>query len=260
MGRVPVSLCVITRDEEERIEACLRSVPFADDVVVLDSGSTDRTRERAAALGARVFNEPFRGHVEQKARAVVLAKHDWILALDADESLDEELKRAIPEVLERDGGTLSGYYLPRKTYYLGDWIRYGGWWPEKRLRLFDRRRARWTGSDPHDRVEASGPTADLPGAILHYNYRDITHHLAKVNSYTSIMALRRHEAGEAFRWSALVLHPLFRFCRMYVLRRGFLDGWRGFVLATIAAFYVFLKYAKLWELERHKGEKDRLRR
>lgn len=247
----PISLCVITLNEERLIERCLRSAPFARDIVVLDSGSTDRTVEIARAHGARVFIEPFRGHVRQKARAVELCAHDWVLCLDADESLSAELAAAIKAAaLDKDASTCSGYELARHTYYLGRYINHGGWWPEWRLRLFDRTKGGWTGVDPHDRVEVGGVVKRLPGEIHHFAYRDLSHHLAKVNSYTTLMATRRFEAGERCSYAKLILHPPGRFLRMFLVRQGFRDGWRGFLLAVIGAFYVFLKYAKLLELER----------
>ncbi|MBL8841217.1 MAG: glycosyltransferase family 2 protein [Planctomycetes bacterium] len=248
---LPVSLCVITRDEEQRLARCLASAPFAADIVVLDSGSTDRTVALAQAAGARTFVEPFRGHVAQKARAVELARHDWVLCLDADEELSPELAAAVVRVLSAPRDAVAGYELARKTCYAGRFIEHGGWWPEWRLRLFDRRRGGWTGRDPHDRVEvAGGPVARLDGALFHYAYRDLEHHLDKVNRYTTTMAAGLAEHGKRFRWSDLLFRPLARFVRMYLLRRGFLDGGRGFLLATIGAFYVFLKYAKLWERQR----------
>ncbi|MSR45648.1 MAG: glycosyltransferase family 2 protein [Planctomycetes bacterium] len=252
----PFSLCVITKDEEARISRCLASVPFAADVVVLDSGSGDRTVELAARAGARTFVEPFRGHVLQKARAVELARHDWVLCLDADEELSPELAAAISRALAAAAapGHPIGFALARKTWYAGRFIEHSGWWPEWRLRLFDRRCGGWTGSDPHDRVEVSGPIARLDGALWHYAYRDLEHHLDKVNRYTTTMARGMAAAGTRFGWSDVLFRPAARFVRMYLVRRGFLDGGRGFVLATIGAFYVFLKYAKLWERTRAGGE------
>jgi glycosyltransferase involved in cell wall biosynthesis len=253
LPRRPLSLCVITRDEERNLARCLDSAAFADDVVVLDSGSTDGTVELARARGARVFVEPFRGHVAQKNRAIELAQHAWVLSLDADEEVSPPLRAAIERALEggADGpGAVAGYALARKTAYAGRFIEHGGWWPEWRVRLFDRSRARWAGEDPHDRIELDGTPARLEGALHHYAYRDLAHHVEKVNRYTTTMAAGLHARGVRFRAFDLVTHPPAHFLKMYVLRRGFLDGWRGLVLATIGAFYVFLKYAKLWELER----------
>ncbi len=258
--RRPVTLCVITRDEEVNLPRCLKSASFADDVVVLDSGSKDRTAELAKAAGARLFVEPFRGHVAQKARAVALARHDWVLCLDADEELSPELCAAIEQALTQPADGLAGFELARKTFYAGRFILHAGWWPEWRVRLFDRSRGRWTGEDPHDRVELDGPSRRLAGALHHYAYKDLEHHLEKVNRYTTTMARGLAAAGRRFSWLDVLLRPPARFLRMYVLRRGFLDGGRGFLLATIGAFYVFLKYAKLWELQRaaRAGDRDRV--
>ena len=245
-----ISLCIITRNEEANLERCLRSASFADEIVVVDSESDDRTVDVARRLGARVVVEPFRGHVQQKARAVELASHRWVLCLDADEELSEALRREIERLHDSEPGPVAGYELPRKTHYLGAFIEHGGWWPEFRLRLFDRQAGGWTGHDPHDRVEVEGAVQRLQGPLYHYNYRDLRHHLDKVNSYTSIMAKGMLERGKRPSLAAALLRPPGRFLKMFVLKRGFLDGWRGFVVATIGAFYVFLKYAKLWELAR----------
>jgi glycosyltransferase involved in cell wall biosynthesis len=247
VARRKLSLCIITRDEEENLPRCLDSVPFADQIVVLDSGSTDRTCEIARERGAEVHVEEFRGHVAQKNRAVELARHPWVLCLDADEELSAELAREIEQVLESGEDEVAGYELPRKTEYLGAFIEHSGWWPEYRLRLFDSARGAWRGRDPHDRVELEGLVRRLAGPLYHYNYRDLRHHLEKVNAYTTTMAEGLFREGRRFRLADALLRPPGRFLRMYVLRRGFLDGWRGFLLASIAAFYVFLKYAKLWE-------------
>ncbi len=248
VSTLKLSLCVITRDEEQRLARCLASAAFAADIVVLDSGSTDRTVAIAQAAGARTFVEPFRGHVAQKARAVELAEHDWVLCLDADEELSPELAAAVRAVLAGEPGA-AGFELARKTSYVGRFIEHCGWWPEWRLRLFDRRQGGWTGADPHDRVEVRGRVGRLDGALWHYAYRDVAHHLEKVNRYTTTMAQGLAQRGVAFRWRDLLVRPPARFLRMFVVRRGFLDGARGFLLATIGAFYVFLKYAKLWELK-----------
>ncbi len=247
--RPPLSLCIIARDEEANLPRCLASARLADDVVVLDSGSTDRTVEIARAAGARVFVEPFRGHVRQKARAVELARYDWVLCLDADEELSPELAASIERALQGADAACGGFELARKTCYAGRFIEHGGWWPEWRLRLFDRRRGGWTGDDPHDRVElAAASVGRLDGALHHYAYRDLAHHLEKVNRYTSTMAQGLVARGRPFRRCDLLFRPAARFLRMYVVRAGFRDGVRGFVLAVIGAFYVFAKYAKRWEL------------
>jgi glycosyltransferase involved in cell wall biosynthesis len=246
-SRRPVTLCVITRDEERNLPRCLASVRFADEIVVLDSGSTDRTAAIAHAAGARVVVEPFRGHVAQKQRAIELATHDWVLSLDADEELSPELAAAI-ERWRAQPDDRAGFELARKTWYAGGFIEHSGWWPEWRVRLFDRRRVRVAGTDPHERFEVDGPVGRLDGALFHYPYRDFGHHLAKIDAYTTTMARGAFARGERCSVLDLAVRGPARFVRMFVLKRGFLDGWRGLVLASMGAFYVFLKYAKLREL------------
>ncbi len=257
MPRRPISLCIITKNEERNLRRCIESVPFAEEIVVLDSGSTDGTERVARELGAKFHAEDFRGHSAQKARATELASHRWVLCLDADESLSPELAAEIDGVLNRaDHDDAVGYELPRKNSYLGRYIEHSGWWPEYRLRLFDREAGGWGGRDPHDRVEVTGPVKRLQQPMLHDSYQSLSHHLTKVNSYTSIMARELLREGRRFRWSDLLFRPPVRFFKLYVLRRGFLDGGRGLLLAWIAAFYVFLKYAKMWEIRRSKDPSE----
>ncbi|MFH2000842.1 MAG: glycosyltransferase family 2 protein [Planctomycetota bacterium] len=248
---VKISLCVITLNEADNLNDCLASAAWADERLVVDSGSTDSTLEIAGRHGCRILHQDFLGHVKQKEFAVRSAAHEWVLCLDADERLQEGAEQEIRAVLAAPAcREESGYFFPRHTFYLGGWINHGGWWPEYRLRLFNRDRGGWTGIDPHDRVEVQGGTRRLKSEIIHFNYRDLSHHMEKVNAYTSIMADRRFKAGKSASLVKMVFNPFGRFLRMYFLRRGFLDGRKGFVIAVIGAFYVFLKYAKLWE--RHK--------
>ncbi len=249
---VPLSVCIITRNEEDNLPRCLASVAeLAAQIVVVDSLSTDRTVAIAREAGAEVTSQEFLGHVKQKQLALGLAREDWVLSLDADEWLDGELRAAVAEVVSAGAGTGGtpgtpvGYALNRRSFYLGAWIDHGGWSPEWRLRLVRRGRASWTGVDPHDRLEADGPVARLPGRLNHRPYRNLADHLAKVNRYTDIMVARRLERGERPSLFKLVTRPPFKFLKMYVLRAGFLDGWRGVVVAGMGCFYVFMKYAKL---------------
>jgi len=256
---VKITACIITRDEEDRLGDCLASLAGVDEIVVVDSGSTDATRAVAEAAGARVVERDWPGHVAQKNRAVEMATHDWVLCLDADERLSPELDAAIRAV-KRDGpGAVRGYHLNRHTEYLGRWINHGGWYPQWRLRLFDRRAGGWTGVDPHDRVEVSGSTARLSGDLRHHTYRDLSDHVRTINSFTSIAARERRSAGRRFSPVMMIVGPLWRISRTYVLRLGFLDGRPGLVLGDMAGYYVFLKHAKLLELEREArmtGEDD----
>ncbi|MBI4882351.1 MAG: glycosyltransferase family 2 protein, partial [Planctomycetes bacterium] len=245
--RRKLSACIIARNEARHIEACIRSLSFADEVVVVDSFSDDGTAALARAAGARVIEQEFLGHVRQKQLAVDSASHDLVFCADADERASPELASAIEHLLTREEEPARGYEVARHTFYLGRFIDHGGWWPEWRLRLFDRRHGAWSGVDPHDHVRVAGRAERLPGELLHYNYRDLSHHVAKIDAYTSIIAERRVAAGEPFSLLKLVFWPPARFFRMYVLRGGFRDGLRGFLVAWMGAFYVFMKYAKLWE-------------
>jgi glycosyltransferase involved in cell wall biosynthesis len=244
---VSLSVCIITLNEQDNLPRCLQSVQgLAAHVVVVDSISTDDTQRIAREAGADVIERPFAGHVDQKQFALEQAREDWVLCLDADEWLDDELREAIAAIVSADApGDGSAYELNRRSRYLGAWIDHCGWSPEWRLRLVRRGKARWTGTDPHDRLEADGAVARLPGRLNHRPYRDLADHLGTINRYTDIMVQRRLESDRATPPFALVLRPPARFLKMYVLRAGFLDGWRGFVASAMGAFYVFLKYAKL---------------
>jgi glycosyltransferase involved in cell wall biosynthesis len=245
-----LSVCIITYNEAENLPRCLASVAFADEIVVVDSQSTDDTVHLARQAGCRVIVQPFLGHVAQKNLAVRAATHSWVLCLDADEWLVAGAEPVIRAALAMPQEKVAGYELKRHTFYLGDWVNHGGWWPEYKLRLFDRQRGQWAGVDPHDRVQVRGVVQRLDVEIGHRSYRDIAHHVSKVNAYTTTMAREQYHRG-ARPVSALTLlwHPLGRFCRMYLLQGGWKEGCRGFIIAVIAAFYVFAKYAKLWEMQ-----------
>jgi glycosyltransferase involved in cell wall biosynthesis len=242
-----LSVTVIAKNEERNIARCLESAPFADEIVVVDCGSADRTVEIAARYTGRVIHHDWEGHVKQKQFAADAAAHDWILSLDADEVVSEPLRAAIEKLklAEPDG---DAYRVCRRVFYLGKWIGHAGWYPDRRIRLFDRRRARWGGIDPHDEVLCDGRVRDLAGDLLHYSYRDLSHHLKQIDSYTTIMSRRYWENGRRANLADLLFRPPFAFFKSFVLQRGFLDGWRGLVIASLAAHYDLAKYAKLREL------------
>jgi glycosyltransferase involved in cell wall biosynthesis len=248
--RAPLSACIVTRDEEDRLGDCLASIDWCDEIVVVDSHSTDRTRDIAAAAGARVIERDWPGHVAQKDFAVRQARHDWVLCIDADERVSPELAKEIVELRDAGFPDRAGWEVLRVSEYLGRWIRHGTWYPDPKLRLFDRRRGRWGGRDPHDRVEIDGPRGRLRGELLHHPYRNLEEHLATIDRYTTIMAGQLHEAGRRARLRDLVLRPPARFFVYYVVRGGWRDGWRGLLMAYLAAHYVRMKYAKLWILDR----------
>lgn len=250
-----VSACVIAGNEEANIEDCVRSVAFCDEVVVVDSHSKDRTRELAAALGARVIEHDWEGHIAQKNFAVSQAKNDWVLCLDADERVTPELKAAVEKVLATEPAC-AGYEVNRRNIYLGRWIKHGGWYPDAKVRIFDRRKGRWGGVNPHDHVQVEGPVASLGADLEHLSYRDVSHHVTKsIDFFSTISAREKLARGQSGVTVQLVLGPPWKFFKMFFLRAGFLDGWRGFIVASLGAFFVFLKYAKLWELEHVKGER-----
>ncbi|MDA1195831.1 MAG: glycosyltransferase family 2 protein [Planctomycetota bacterium] len=253
-GAIRISACVIARDEADRIGPCLDSLAFCDEIVVLDSGSTDDTVAVARAKGARVIETDWPGWVAQKNRAVQAASHDWILSLDADERVDEALRATI-EALRADRlaepAAPRAYAVCRKVRYQGRWIRHGGWYPEWRTRLFDRRVASWGGVDPHDRVETAGRVERLrPGDLEHHTYRSIQDHFRQMLRFSEVSAREMYTRGRRARWSDIVLRPAWRFLAMYLLRLGFLDGRAGYVLARNGAHFTFMKYAQLAELHR----------
>ena len=245
-----VSACVIAHNEERNLRRCLESLDWADEIVVVDAFSEDRTREIAREFTDRVFRNPWPGHVEQKNFALDRASHDWIFAIDADEEVSPELRESVLRALMGGDGRYQGYFVTRRVCYLGRWIGHCGWYPEYRLRLFRKSAGRWTGTNPHDRVEVSGSTSRLSGDLYHRPYEDLDAHFETIGRYSAIWAREMSARGRRFHWMDLATRPAFRFFRMFVLRLGFLDGMAGLVASGMGAVYVFAKYGKLWELER----------
>lgn len=249
--RTPLSACVITLNEADRIDACLESLAFCDEVVVVDSGSTDATRERAAARGARVIEHAFEGFRAQKDFAVGEARHDWVLCLDADERVTPALRESIETAREAGFTDAAGYRFARCTEYFGAFLRHGNAYPDRVLRLFDRRRGGWrAGREIHEHAVVEGKVATLAGDLEHVAYRSLDDQLARYRRYAAMMAAHMHTSGRRARLSNLVLNPFWRFLRGYALRAGFLDGWRGFLFACMEADYVREKFARLWLLDR----------
>jgi glycosyltransferase involved in cell wall biosynthesis len=248
--KLPLSLVVITHDEEKNIERCLKSVPFAQEIVVLDSESSDRTCEIAKAHGAKVFREKFRGFGPQKRRAVELASQDWVLSLDADEALSESAQKAIVHAFQKGEPAAAALQLSRLSFHMGRWIRHGGWYPDWQIRLFDRRRANWDLALLHEKVQVEGAAMKLPEPIHHWVFDDLADQIRTNNKYSDLGARELFNKGRRFTVLALLLKPVSKFFETYVWKRGFLDGLPGFVIAVGAAYSVFLRHAKLWELEK----------
>ncbi len=249
-GFTPLSACLIAFNEQDRIADCIRSASWCDEVVVIDSHSSDRTREIARQLGARVIERDWPGFGEQKRFAVESARNDWVLFLDADERVSPELRSAIERLRDRGFADARGWTVRRLNWYLGRPIRHGSLGPDRILRLFDRRHSRWVGDPPHETPAVDGPTGRLEAPLLHDPYRDLADHLGRMDRYTTIMAEGMNARGRRARALDLVIRPGWRFVRSYLLRGGFLDGWRGLVLAYLDAHYVRLKYTKLLVMQR----------
>ena len=257
--RARFTACIIAFNEERSLPDALKSVGFADEIVVVDSHSKDRTRAIAEAFSAihpdgsvvrpRVIERDWPGHVEQKNFAIDQAVHDWVLCVDADERVSPELRREVEEALGQEATGIGGYTMPRKNFYLGRWVRHGGWYPDRKLRLFRKGLGRWGGTNPHDHVRVQGRVKRLRSDLHHYSYSSLSDHLRTINSFTGIAA--REKMKQGVRWALLrmVLQPPFKFFKMFILKQGFREGAVGLIMASMGAFYVFLKYAKLWELQ-----------
>jgi glycosyltransferase involved in cell wall biosynthesis len=241
-----VTATVITFNEAANIEAALASLGFADEIVVVDSESTDDTVAIARRFTDKVFVRPWPGYIAQKNFAAEQASHDWIFSLDADERVSPPLADEIRGLPAEDA--VAGYRIPRVTFHLGRWLRSTDWYPDHQLRLYDRRRGRWAGRHVHESVRADGTVARLSGEILHYAYRDLSHHLQTMDRYTTLAARQLFEDGRRAGWWDLALHPPAAFLRNYLLRGGFRDGVPGLIVSAMNARYVGLKLAKLWEL------------
>jgi len=245
-----LSAAIITYNEADRIEACLRSVAFCDEIVVVDAHSTDGTRELAAALGARVIERDFPGFRSQKAFAVGTCRNDWVLCLDADERVSAELRAEIEQLRAAGFTRHAGWSIPRITDYFGRFLRHGNAYPDRLVRLFDRRRGGWAGREIHETTRIEGRAGRLEGHLLHYSYRSLTDHEQRMQRYAQLMAEALYASGRRSGLAAALFHAGWRFVRGYVLRLGFLDGWRGLVFALVEAQYVRQKYVKLFLLGR----------
>lgn len=247
MENLPVSVCVITLNEEDNIGRCLDSVQWADDILVVDSGSEDRTREIAEQKGARVLHKDWPGMIEQKQYATDQAEYDWVFNLDADEWVDNNLMYSIEEQFNTNPKPGVSFQIIRKSKYLGQWLEHGSWYPDQILRLFNRRETTWEGYDPHAHLHSTETIKQLDGHLLHEPYEDLRDHLSYINDYTDTMAEKKDEKGETGSITDAITHSAFKLFKEMILKQGFLDGKQGFVAAGMSSWYVFLKYAKLWE-------------
>ena len=245
-----ISATIITYNEEKNIERCINSlIGVADEIIVVDSGSKDNTEAIAINLGAKVITNKFEGHIQQKNFAITQTSYNWVLALDADEALSKELKNQILEIkttLKADG-----YSFNRLTNYCGKWIRYCGWYPDTKLRLFKKGKGAWSGKNPHDKyILTYGKPKHITGDILHYTFYEVSEHKNQIKKFSNIAAQSLFELNKKSNWSLIIGKTLFKFFRNYFLKLGFLDGVTGFHICRLSAHATFLRYYKLLKLHK----------
>jgi glycosyltransferase involved in cell wall biosynthesis len=247
---VKISVAIITFNEERNIERCIRSVqPIADEIVVLDSYSTDGTKQICEGLGVIFLEHKFDGHIQQKNKVLELTNYDHVLSLDADEALSEKLLDSIIKV--KSNWIHDGYVMPRLTSYCGKWIHHSGWYPDKKLRLFNKTKGEWTGSNPHDfYVVRSKDTFLLKGDLLHYSFYTEVQHLEQIEKFASIGAEVLYRRGKTGGYLHILLSPIVKFLSNYIFHGGFLDGKEGWVISKYSSYEKFLKYSKLKQLYR----------
>jgi glycosyltransferase involved in cell wall biosynthesis len=248
--KLDISAIIITYNEEKNIRRCLESLTWAREIVIVDSASTDRTVEIAREFTDKVIVHPFQGFVSQKNYALDQATLEWVLSVDADEVVTPLLRDRIKEVWPQGKDVCDGFTVNRLSQFSGKWIRRCGWYPDRKLRLFRRSRGRWTGDEVHEKIRLPGRVKDLNADLLHYTCQSLSDNVEKIQRYSTIFARAQHERGRRIHLWDLVIRPAAKFCKSYILKLGFLDGRHGLILSGTATFYVFLKYAKLWELQR----------
>jgi glycosyltransferase involved in cell wall biosynthesis len=241
-----VSASIICKNEEHNIEECLRSVAWCDEIVVVDSGSTDRTVELARRHTDKVVFHEWPGYVAQKNFALDQTTGEWVICLDADERCTPELRQAVERELPGADG-LAGFEVRRHVKYLGRWINHGGWYPDWKLRVVRKGKARWGGVDPHDKLIPEGPVRRLDADLHHFTYRDFAHQIRIINHFSDVVLAEYLKQGKRPSVFQALVHPPWKFFECYVWKLGFLDGFPGFVIAAGSAFYIFARYVKLWE-------------
>ncbi len=248
-----ISATLITFNEEQAIRDALESLFWADEIIVVDSESTDRTVEIARQFTDQIIIRPWPGYAAQKTFAAAQASHDWVFNLDADERVSADLARELQNMKQQPEPAASGFEMPRRTFYLGRWIRHSGWYPDYKLRLYNRNRGKWRGEFVHESVEVDGNVEKLNGDILHYTVRNASDHHLRIDRYTTLAAEELRQKGKRARATSIFISPLTTFIRSYIFKLGFLDGLPGLAIAYFAAHYAFLKNLKLWELWKDEG-------
>lgn len=254
--REKISACITCFNEEDKIERCLKSLAWCDEIVVVDSFSTDSTIEICRKYTDKVYQHEWLGYIGQKNYVMGKAGCEWIIFLDADEEMSPDLRDEILTQFDKGHDDIVGYQFPRLVYYLGRWVKHGVWYPDIKLRLFRKRFGRSAGVEPHDHVEVDGPVRTLRNPIWHYTYDDISDHLQQINRFSTISAKEKFKDGMRFQWSDLLFRPAWRFLKGYFFKLGFLEGFHGFLVAVVCSFEVHMKYSKLRELELLKKKGD----
>jgi glycosyltransferase involved in cell wall biosynthesis len=244
---IPVSIVIVTKNEEANIEAALDSVRDAAEIVVIDSFSSDRTVEICRKYTDKVFRKEWEGYAKQKQSAVDIAVSPWVFILDADERFTPELKAEVISAIKENSH--DGFYVPRKNFFMGKWIRHGGWRPDYTLRLFRKNAGRVEDREVHEKVVVNGSVSYLKNPLVHYTYNSVSDYLKRMDSYSTLAARELKKTGVAPNVMDFLIRPPLTFIKMFFFRFGFLDGRFGLVLAVLCSYYTFLKYAKTWELK-----------
>lgn len=255
--RERISACVITHNEESKIERCLESVQWCDEIVVVDSFSDDRTTEICRHYTDRVYQHEWLGYIGQRNLIRKMAECPWVLFLDADEEVSPKLRREIEKEFSRRRGDTVGYRFPRQVHYLGKWIRHGEWYPDIKLRLFKKNEGYSAGQEPHDQVVVQGAVKTLRGPLWHYTYDDIYDHIHTMNRFSGISADAKYRDGARFSMLDFLFRPFWRFVKGYIIKCGWMDGRRGFLIAAVSSFGVAVKYAKIWEIQLRENDKHK---
>ncbi|HIF14147.1 MAG TPA: glycosyltransferase family 2 protein [Bacteroidetes bacterium] len=248
--QVKITGLVITFNEEEKVETCIRSLKkVCDEIVIVDSFSTDRTKEICESLGVRFISNDFKGHIEQKNFAITQANYPHVLSLDADEALSDELAESILEI--KSDWKADAYSMNRLTRYINKWIKHGNWYPDMKSRLWDTSKGKWKGRNPHDKfiLNEKGKVIHLEGDILHYSIDSITDHLNTINKFSDISAKAMYESGQGQALIKMLVNPFVKFIKSYIIKLGFLDGKYGFIVSWYSSYATFLKYYKLHKLK-----------
>ncbi|MCJ7646918.1 glycosyltransferase family 2 protein [bacterium] len=245
-----LSVTIITYNEEENIKDCLESVMWSDEIVIVDSFSNDKTVEIAREFTPKVFQNKWTNFSEQKNLALEKTSNEWVLSVDADERATAKLKEEILTILNSEFQSFNGYYIPRRNHYLGRWIRHCGWYPDYKLRLFRKEKGRFNERTVHESVVLEGRKGYLKSYLNHYSYKNLSDHLGRIDKFSTLAAEQMFRDGKRARFFDLLFLPLTRFIKMYLIKRGYLDGIYGLIVSLMGSFYVFTKYLKLWELSR----------